>query len=68
MRKKQVNSVSECYRALIAAIVRQAVKDKAVWFLESPDVKSYCAAVGITKQVEETIRPVRVRNISRNAG
>jgi hypothetical protein len=68
MRKKQVNSVSECYRSLVAAIVRQAIRDKAIWFLESPEVKSYCAAVGITKQVEETIRPVRVRDISHNAG
>jgi hypothetical protein len=42
MGKKQ-----ECYRRLIAAVIQQAIKDKAVWFLESQMGKSYCAAVGI---------------------
>ena len=66
MREKQ--DIARCYRRLIAAMVRQAVKDRAAWFLESPEVKSYCAAVGITKQVERTIRPVGARDILHNAG
>jgi hypothetical protein len=39
-------SLAKCYRRLIAAIVQQAIKDRATWFLERPEVKSYCAAVG----------------------
>jgi hypothetical protein len=64
----EAKKIEECYRRLIAAIVQQAIRDKAVWFLESPDVKSYCASVGITIQIEETIRPVGARHISHNAG
>jgi hypothetical protein len=47
MIKKQPGNVVEAYRCLIAAIIRQAIKDKAVWFLESQKGKSYCAVVGI---------------------
>jgi hypothetical protein len=54
-------NLTECYRRLIAAVIQQAIKDKAVRFLEIPEVKSYCAADGITKQVDETIRSVGVR-------
>jgi hypothetical protein len=54
----EAKKIEECYRRLIAAIVEQAIRDKATWFLESPEVKSYCAAAGLTKQVEETIRGV----------
>jgi hypothetical protein len=62
----EAKKIEECYRRLIAAIVEQAIKDGAEWFLESPGVKSYCAAVGIAKG--ETTRPVRARGISHNAG
>jgi hypothetical protein len=61
MKMSEKRSIAECYRSLAAAIVQQAIKDRAKWFLESPEVKSYCAAVGITKQVEDTIRPVGAR-------
>jgi hypothetical protein len=64
----EVKKIEECYRRLTAAIVQQAVKDRAEWFLESPEVKSYCAAAGITRQFGETTRPVRARGISHNAG
>ena len=35
------------YRNLIVAVIKQAVKDNATWFLESDLCKGYCAAVGI---------------------
>ena len=35
------------YRKLIAAVIKQAIKDNATWFLESELCKSYCAAIGI---------------------
>jgi hypothetical protein len=35
------------YRMLIAAIVRQAIKDKAAWFFETETGKGYCAVVGL---------------------
>jgi hypothetical protein len=35
------------YRMLMAAIVHQAVKDGAAWFLESGTGKSYCDIAGI---------------------
>jgi hypothetical protein len=41
--KKADNS----YRTLIAAIVRQAIKDKAAWFFETETGKGYCALAGI---------------------
>jgi len=44
IREKNVNNG---YRMLITAIVRQAVKDKAVWFFETDTGKGYCAIVGI---------------------
>jgi hypothetical protein len=44
MSEKQ--DIAKCYQRLLAAIVRQAIKDKAIWFLERPEVKNYCAAVG----------------------
>ena len=47
MDKQQADSVAVGYRRLIAAIVHQAVKDGAVWFLESEKGKSYCAACGV---------------------
>jgi hypothetical protein len=64
----EAKKLEECYRRLIAAIVEQAIRDKAVWFLESPAVNTYCAAAGITKQVEETIARPYGRGISYNAG
>ncbi|MDR0474176.1 MAG: HIRAN domain-containing protein [Treponema sp.] len=36
--------VAKCYRRLIAAIVRQAIKDRAAWFLESPEKKRLSGA------------------------
>jgi len=44
MNKQTVNIN---YRKLIAAVIKQAVKDKAIWFLESDLCKGYCAAAGI---------------------
>jgi hypothetical protein len=35
------------FQMLIAAIVRQAIKDGAAWFFETERGKSYCAAVGV---------------------
>jgi hypothetical protein len=35
------------YNLLIAAVVKQAVKDRDVWFLETEKGKVYCAAAGI---------------------
>jgi hypothetical protein len=35
------------YRMLMAAIVHQAIKDGAVWFLENGTGKSYCDIAGI---------------------
>jgi len=35
------------YRMLIAAVVRQAIKDGAAWFFETDTGKGYCAFVGI---------------------
>jgi hypothetical protein len=40
------SSVTEGCRRLIAAIIQQAIKDKAVWFLETELGKNYCAAIG----------------------
>jgi len=34
------------YRRLIAAVIKQAVKDKAVQFLKSDLYRGYCAAAG----------------------
>ncbi|MDR0583763.1 MAG: hypothetical protein LBG57_05355 [Treponema sp.] len=45
--EKQAGSVTGCYRRLMAAIVAQAVKNRAAWFLESEPGKSYCAVAGI---------------------
>ena len=44
--ERQACNIADCYRLLIAAIVRQAVKDGAAWFLESERGRSYCAAIG----------------------
>ena len=35
------------YKLLIAAVVKQAAKDKAAWFFETATGKGYCAVVGI---------------------
>jgi hypothetical protein len=35
------------HRMLMAAIVRQAVKDKVAWFLETETGRGYCAVAGI---------------------
>jgi hypothetical protein len=43
---KRGGSTAGGYRLIIAAIVRQAVKDGAAWFLESERGRSYCAAIG----------------------
>ena len=45
--EKQAGNVTGCYQRLMAAIVAQAVKDKAAWFLESEPGKSYCAVAGM---------------------
>jgi hypothetical protein len=36
------------YRMLMAAIVRQAIKDKATWFFETETGAGYCAIAGIS--------------------
>ena len=36
------------YRKLIAAIIKQAIKDNAALFLESDLCRDYCAAIGIS--------------------
>jgi hypothetical protein len=46
-RKKQAINIGKCYHRLIAAIVLQAVKDKAAWFFKTETGRSYCAVVGI---------------------
>jgi hypothetical protein len=50
-RKRQGSNVASniagCYRLLIAAIVKQAVKDKAVRFFETETGKDYCAVAGV---------------------
>jgi hypothetical protein len=45
--RERGGSVAEGCRRLIAAIIQQAIKDKAVWFLETELGKNYCAAVGV---------------------
>ena len=35
------------YKMLIAAILRQAIKDGAAWFFETERGKGFCAAIGI---------------------
>jgi hypothetical protein len=42
----RVGSITGGYNLLIAAIVKQAVKDGAAWFFETERGKSYCAAAG----------------------
>jgi len=39
--------VDNGYKMLIAAIVRQAIKDGAAWFFETETGKGYCAIAGI---------------------
>jgi len=46
-RREHGGRTAEGYRLLIAAIVHQAVKDGAIWFLESGTGKSYCDILGI---------------------
>jgi hypothetical protein len=46
-RRKRGGGIADCYRRLIAAIVRRAIKDGAAWFLESGTGKSYCNIAGI---------------------
>ena len=53
--KRQVRNVADCYRLLIAAIVRQAIKDGAALFLESETGQSFCAIVGIGEQWREWV-------------
>ena len=53
--KRQVCNIADCYRLLIMAIVRQAIKDGAVLFLESEVGQSYCAIVGMENQWREWV-------------
>ena len=46
-RREQGRGERDGYRMLIAAIVRQAIKDNAAWFFETETGKSYCAVAGI---------------------
>jgi hypothetical protein len=46
-RWKRGGGIADCYRRLIAAVVRRAVKDGAAWFLESETGQSYCDIAGI---------------------
>jgi hypothetical protein len=45
--KKQAGSIAFCYKQLMAAVVEQAIKDKALWFLKSDLCKHYCTVTGI---------------------
>jgi hypothetical protein len=45
--KWQGGSPADCYRLLIVAVIRQAVKDGAVLFLESEIGRGWCEEVGI---------------------
>ena len=46
MKRQSVN-IANNYRKLIAAVINQAVKDNAIWFLKSDLCKGYCAIAGI---------------------
>ena len=46
-RARNTGNTGARYRLLITAVIRQAVKDNAVDFLETRTGKSYCAAVGV---------------------
>jgi len=46
-KRKWAQGREKGYRMLIAAIVRQAIKDGAAWFFETETGKGYCAFVGI---------------------
>jgi hypothetical protein len=46
-REGTVDSRENCFKKLMAAIIKQAVKDKAELFLESDFCQSYCAVAGI---------------------
>jgi len=35
------------YKMLIAAVINQAAKDRAIWFFETPTGMDYCAVVGV---------------------
>jgi hypothetical protein len=53
--ERQVCNIADCFRLLIAAIVRQAIKDGDVLFLESERGQSYCADIGIENQWREWV-------------
>jgi hypothetical protein len=46
-RWKRGGGIADCYRCLMVAVVRRAVKDGAAWFLESEMGQSYCDIAGI---------------------
>jgi len=45
--KAQVKTAGNGFQMLMAAIVRQAIKDGAAWFFETETGKGYCAIAGI---------------------
>ena len=53
--ERQVCNIADCFRLLIAAIVRQAIKDGDALFLESERGQSYCAIVGMENQWREWV-------------
>ena len=61
MSNRQPDNIAVCYRRLIAAIVQQAIKDNAVWFLESPEVRGYCVEVGINADISHNAGAARQR-------
>jgi hypothetical protein len=46
-QEKKADTADNCCQKLIAAIVRQAIKDGAAQFLETETGKGYCALVGV---------------------
>ncbi|GBU27084.1 hypothetical protein R84B8_00606 [Treponema sp. R8-4-B8] len=47
MKKVPADNSENCFKNLITAIIKQAIKDGAVWFFKTERGKGYCAAVGI---------------------
>ena len=47
VKGNQVTKPPSGYKMLIAAVVKQAAKDKATWFFETATGRGYCAAVSI---------------------
>jgi len=46
-KQRHTNERPGGYKLLISAVIKQAAKDKAVWFFETETGKNYCAAIGV---------------------